>query len=432
MTHQIYSRLLNPTSVSLANAIVDLEAGPYTADYMAWNFNSGMAAIDALLSNVLNRGDVLIVSRNVYGGVHQLLVDYFAREEKLDIKLEWFDGYSAEAFKTRLDEVKDKYAKRLKTNNLHVYLESPCNPHGYVLDVPEICRIAHADGDHLVMLDSTLATPVLNRPLQHENKAYRPDYVIHSYTKDISGSGSVTSGTVIGEAYRMFIPKGDEMNGLNWAKSMFWDVYYIKGAFLDSDKAYDVLIGMKTLEQRMINKAINTIIFTRFLASHPDFRVNSHALENNENYALKEKCLTMGLPSALFTVDMEGANLDRSTFTKFFDSLEPGFSLMVSIGQCNTMILCPALTSHSELSAEDMARARIYPTTMRISMGNENIKDLIASFIHAAKLHIEPVRTGFVEQFLSPDEIDKLVEEVTVETHRKLVRNQPSMREMYY
>jgi hypothetical protein len=140
----------------------------------------------------------------------------------------------------------------------------------------------------------------------------------------------------------------------------------------------------------------------------------------------------MGLPSALFTVDMEGANLDRSTFTKFFDSLEPGFSLMVSIGQCNTMILCPALTSHSELSAEDMARARIYPTTMRISMGNENIKDLIASFIHAAKLHIEPVRTGFVEQFLSPDEIDKLVEEVTVETHRKLVRNQPSMREMYY
>ena len=68
-THQIYSRLLNPTNISLANAIVDLEAGPYAQDYLAWNFNSGMAAIDALLSNVLSHGDVLIVSRNVYGGV---------------------------------------------------------------------------------------------------------------------------------------------------------------------------------------------------------------------------------------------------------------------------------------------------------------------------------------------------------------------------
>ena len=222
------------------------------------------------------------------------------------------------------------------------------------------------------------------------------------------------------------------MNGLSWDKSMFWDVYYIKGAFLDSDKAYDVLIGMKTLEQRMINKAINTMIFTRFLASHSDFRVNSHALETNENYNLKEKCLNMGLPSALFTVDMEGANLARSTFTEFFDSLEPGFSLMVSIGQCNTMILCPALTSHSELSTEDMQRARIYPTTMRISMGNENVKDLIASFIHAAKIHIEPVRPGFVDKFMSPEDIDVMVEDVTLETHRRLVRSQQSMREMYY
>jgi len=143
MTHQIYSRLLNPTSISLANAIVDLEAGPYTADYMAWNFNSGMAAIDALLANVLNNGDILLVSRNVYGGVHQLLVDHYARKDKMNIQIEWFDGYTAEEFDLRFNEVKQKYQQQLETNKLHVYIESPCNPHGYVLDIPGICAITH-------------------------------------------------------------------------------------------------------------------------------------------------------------------------------------------------------------------------------------------------------------------------------------------------
>ena len=86
-THQIYSRLLNPTSIALANSIVDLEAGPYTADYLAWNYNSGMAAIDGILSNKLRVGDVLIVSRNVYGGVHQLLVDYLRKSSALIFRL---------------------------------------------------------------------------------------------------------------------------------------------------------------------------------------------------------------------------------------------------------------------------------------------------------------------------------------------------------
>jgi len=430
MTHQIYSRLLNPTSISLANAIVDLEAGPYTADYLAWNFNSGMAAIDALLDNVLCHGDVLLVSRNIYGGVHQLMVDHYARSDKQAIQIEWFDGYSGEEFAERLAEVKAKHADRLQDHKLHVYIESPCNPHGYMLDVPAICKIAHEAGDHLVMLDSTLATPVLNKPLQREDKAERPDYVVHSYTKDIAGNGAVTAGVVIGEGHRMFIPKGMEMNGVSWEKSMFWDVYYIKGAFLDADKAYDVLTGMKTLEQRVLSKTINTIVFANFLASHPDFNVNSHAVEGNENYAIKEKCLENGWPCSLFTVDMEGADLDRDTFAAFFDSLEPGFSLMVSIGQCNSMILCPALTSHSELSPEAMAEARIFPTTMRISMGNENVKDLIAAFVNAARTHIDPVRPGFTDKFMSPEKVDALVEEVTLKLHKTRLQAMPSLAEI--
>lgn len=407
-THQIYSRLLNPTNISLANAIVDLEAGPYSADYLAWNFNSGMAAIDALLSNVLTHGDVLVVSRNVYGGVYQLLHDYFARENRMDIQLEWFDGYSKDEFTGFLADVKARHSERLSGDNqLHVYLESPCNPHGYVLDVAGICKEAHKS-DHLVMLDATLATPVLYQPLQRADKAERPDYVVHSYTKDICGSGATTAGVVIGEGFRMFQAKGDCVNGYDWSRTMFWDVYYIKGAFLDSEKAFDVLNGMKTLEQRMMNKVINTTVFSQFLASHPDFNVNCHALPQHANAGIREQQMRHGWPCALFTVDMQGADLERDTFVRFFDALEPAFSHQVSIGQNNTIILCPALTSHSELSEQEQHKANIFLTTMRIAMGTDNVKQLIAHFINSARLHIDPQRPGFSSKFMDPQSIDRL------------------------
>lgn len=426
-THQIYSRLLNPTNISLANAIVDMEAGKYAADYLAWNFNSGMAAIDALLSNVLSHGDVLVVSRNVYGGVYQLLHDYFARANRMDIKLAWFDGYSAEEFEQFLSETKSKYAKELENGaDLHVYLESPCNPHGYVLDVPQICRISHADG-HLVMLDSTLATPVLHTPLQNEDKAARPDYVVHSYTKDICGSGATTAGVVIGETFRMFQAKGDCVNGWGWSRTLFWDVYYIKGAFLDSEKAFDVLNGMKTLKQRMMAKVLNTRVFTQFLASHPKIRVNSHAVATHENAGLCEKQHANGWPCALFTVDMAPANLQRDVFTRFFDALEPAFSHQVSIGQTNTIILCPALTSHSELSSDEQKKAGIELTTMRIAMGTDCVKQLIAQFIAAAKQFVEPEVPGFCDAFMSAEHLDQLYTDVARKVNDDNIAAVPSL-----
>ncbi len=409
MTHQIYSRLLNPTSISLANAIVDLECGPEAPNYLAWNFNSGMAAIDAVLGNVLSAGDILIVSRNIYGGVHQLLVDYYARPDKMGIVIEWFDGYTGEEFATRYQEVQEKHAEAIaQGKKIHVYLESPCNPHGYVLDVPAICQIAHRH-DSLVMLDSTLATPFLAQPLRHPDKAARPDYLIHSYTKDISGNGASTAGVVIGETWRMFIPKGETVNGLPWNKTMFWDVYYIKGAFLDADKAFEVLTGMRTLEVRMMAKAINTMALTRFLDSHPKITVNSHAVPSNPNFALKNKVLRDELPCNLFTFDLEQAGFSRDAFIRFFDSLAPTFNHQVSIGQTNTIVLCPALTSHSELDPEAMRRAGIYPTTIRVAIGDESPAELIAHIINSARMFLDPEQPGFSEQFMAIDAIDEMI-----------------------
>lgn len=429
-THQIYSRLLNPTAISLANAIVDLECGPYAADYLAWNFNSGMAAIDATLSHVLNHGDILIVSRNVYGGVHQLLHDYFAKPTKMGIQLVWFDGYDAQSFEEFFNKVQQSHQETLNTGSkIHVYLESPCNPHGYVLDIAGICEVAHSRGA-LVMLDSTLATPVLANPLMHKNAEKRPDYLIHSYTKDISGSGGTTAGCVIGPNWRMFIPKGESMHGLDWSDSMFWNVYYIKGGFLDSEKALDVLTGMRTLELRMIRKCINTKILTQFLASHPDIAVCSNAIPGNENYALAQDQLKHHLPTPLFTFHMDGAGFSKKTFQRFFDSLEPSFGHQVSIGQCNTIVLCPALTSHSELSQKALAEARIFPTTIRVSMGDENPQDLIAHLLHAMQYTLDQEKPGFSDQFMSGDALDAMATEEYLRIHSAYVATQPKLADL--
>jgi len=119
---EIYSRLLNPTSVCLANHVVDLCAGKYASEYFAWNFNSGMAAIDTVLSHVLGRDDIVITSRNIYGGAYQLLNDWYAKPGNLDIAIEMFDGYSADEFSACLERTKDRscsnhYSKKILSND---------------------------------------------------------------------------------------------------------------------------------------------------------------------------------------------------------------------------------------------------------------------------------------------------------------------------
>ncbi|MCO1333575.1 aminotransferase class I/II-fold pyridoxal phosphate-dependent enzyme [Microbulbifer sp. OS29] len=426
-SHDIYSRLLNPTSISLANAIVDLECGPEASEYMAWNFNSGMAAIDALLSNQLRREDILIVSRNIYGGTHQLFQDFYARKDKLAIKLAWFDGTTGADFEKMLADTQQNHADAINAGaKIHVYIESPCNPHGIMLDVPSICKTAHRE-NILVSLDATLATPFLYQPLRRTDREERPDFVVHSYTKDIGGTGAATAGVVIGENYRMFIPKGDSAKGLNWDQCMFWDVYYIKGAFLDADKAWEVHCGMRTLEMRMLTKCINTLKLSHFFASHSKIRVNSHAVQRHPNSALRESLMRYQFPTPLFSIDMEAAQIPTEAFKSFFDALEPAFGQMVSLGQTNTMVLCPALTSHSELSPEAMEAAGIFPTTIRISIGDENMAQMAAHVISCARLHLDPISPGFSTSFMAPEETDELFTRFYLESHQKVIEAQPKI-----
>lgn len=410
MMLDIYSRLLNPTSISLANHIVDLEAGENAGDYLAWNFNSGMAAIDATLSHVLGYEDILIASQNIYGGAHQLIHDWFAKPSNLNVAVKQFAGEETESFVEILEQVKVEYADRLAAGrNIYLYIESPCNPHGYVLDVPELCRLAHEQGIR-VILDATVGTPFLHQPLQHADEQQRPDFVIHSYTKDLTGTGSCIAGCVIGKNQDMFIPKG--MDG--WDNTMFWNVYYVKGAFLNADTAFEVMQGMRTLEVRMLKKCINTQILATFLDSHPLIKVNCNGLDANQNRELAKKLLFLGMPSGLFTVDM-GKEVPESAFQRFFDALEPAFAHMISLGQTNTIVSCPGLTTHSELNKEQQKEAQIFPTTIRVAMGIENPMDLIEHLLNAAKLAIDPELPNFASQFMSMDEARAMAKRVYVE-----------------
>jgi O-acetylhomoserine/O-acetylserine sulfhydrylase-like pyridoxal-dependent enzyme len=442
LLHEIYSRLMNPTSVSLANQIVDIEAGPLSAEYFAWNFNSGMAAIDAVLAHLVGYQDVVLASRNVYGGAYQLLQDWYGKKANLDVEVFWFDGATERDFRSALADVQHKCRDRLEGGrHVYVYLESPCNPHGDVLDVPGISRAAHEHG-LLVLCDSTVGTPWLQPVLRRDDPMERPDFVIHSYTKDLVGSGTTTAGVAIGRNERMFIPKGESVTARRsdgrtetylWSDTLFWNVYYIKGAFLDADKAFEVMNGMRTLELRMLRKCINTIVLARVLARHPEIRVRCSALPGDPNSELRERLLYLGLPAPLFTFDLEGgAHAARlrapEVLERFLDSLEPAFGLQVSLGQLNTVILCPALTSHSELGRDALRAAGISPSTVRVAVGDEDPRVLLAHFVRAAELALEPACPGFVQGFPGPDEIDALHREIYVDVHRRHVEAQPAMR----
>jgi O-acetylhomoserine (thiol)-lyase len=409
---EIYSRLLNPTSVSLANFIVDIEAGPYANEYFAWNFDSGMAAIDGVLSHLLGRDDILITSRNIYGGAHQLIHDWYAKPGNLAVAVETFDGYGGDDFDACWQRAQRKHAARLAAGR-----------QAYVfLDVPDICRRAHAAGLR-VILDATVGTPFLVQPLQRENPQERPDFVMHSYTKDLSGVGSTVAGVIIGRNEDMFIPKGQSVNGRAWNETMFWNVYYVKGAFLNADAAFEVIQGMRTLTGRMLQKCITTQILARFFASHPQINVHCSALAGDPNHAIGEKLAFLGLPAPLFTINIDG--VPRDAFERFFDSLAPAFDHMISLGQSNTIVSCPALTTHSELSEAALSEAGIHPTTIRFAVGDEDPHDLMRHFLASSRLMLDPCAPGFSSRFMGPEDADALIKQSYVAGHDAYIRSKP-------
>jgi O-acetylhomoserine/O-acetylserine sulfhydrylase-like pyridoxal-dependent enzyme len=220
-------------------------------------------------------------------------------------------------------------------------------------------------------------------------------------------------------------------------ETLFWNVYYIKGSFLDSDKAYEVITGMHTLELRMLRKAVNTLTLAEFLGAHPDINVKCNAVPGNENAELRERCLYLGLPAPLFTFDFEGktgrngkALFDRATFQRFFDILDPVFGHQVSLGQPNTVVLCPAITSHSEMSGAALKAAGISLTTTRVAVGLEDPRTLIAHLVKAAEATLDGAVKGFSKKFPSAAHADAVYRRHFADVYKRFVEAQPKTAEL--
>jgi O-acetylhomoserine/O-acetylserine sulfhydrylase-like pyridoxal-dependent enzyme len=221
----------------------------------------------------------------------------------------------------------------------------------------------------------------------------------------------------------------------HWEETLFWNVYYVKGAFLDSDKCYEVLNGMHTLEVRMLSKVINTLSFVEFLSSHPDINIKCNAAPGNENSPIREKCLHLGFPAPLFTFDFEGKGgrkpkIDRATFQRFFDGLDPVFGHQVSLGQPNTVVLCPAITSHSELSEQALRDAGISATTVRVAVGTEDPRMLMAHLIKVSEGTLDGAVPGFSSGFPNAETCDAIYRKHYSQVHQRYVEAQPRMAEL--
>ena len=173
--------------------------------------------------------------------------------------------------------------------------------------------------------------------------------------------------------------------------------------------------GMKTLPVRMLRKCINTQILARFLDSHPSITVHCNSVEDNDNAEFRERYTYLGLPAPLFTIDM--GDIPTDNFKQFFDSLSPTFGHMISLGQSNTIVSCPSLTTHSELSDEALREAGMSPTTIRFAIGDEDPIDLIKHLIHTARATIDPDVPDFAAGFISESESKKLVRDLYLNAH---------------
>src|SRR5262245_24579995 len=140
--------------------------------------------------------------------------------------------------------------------------------------------------------------------------------------------------------------------------------------------------------------------------------------------------LRLGLPAPLFTFDFEQLQLDRATFVRFFDCLEPAFGHQVSLGQSNTVVLCPALTSHSEMGPDELRQAGITPTTVRIAVGDEDPRQLVAHVIRVAELILDPAHPGFSTGFMNPARGDELHRRTCLEIHTRWVDALPRTEEL--
>ena len=363
----IYGRLTNSTQDVLEKRIAALEGG-----VAALAVASGAAAISYTIQVLAQNGDHIVAQKTIYGGSYNLLANTLPL---YGITTTFVDAHN-------LAEVE----AAIRPNTKAVYLETLGNPNSDIPDIDAIAGIAHRHGLPLV-IDNTFGTPYLIRPIEHG-----ADIVVHSATKFIGGHGTSLGGVIVDSGkfdwkksgkYAPIAEANPSYHGVSFvdAAGPAAFVTYIRaillrdtGAAISPFNAFLLLQGVETLSLRLERHVENTQKVVEFLAGHPQVeKVNHPSLPDHPDYALYQKYFPTG-GGSIFTFEIKGGQAEAH---EFIDSLEI-FSLLANVADVKSLVIHPATTTHSQLSAEELADQGIKPNTIRLSIGTEHIDDIIA------------------------------------------------------
>ena len=332
----IYTRLGNPTTTVLEDKIAALEEGE-----AAVATSSGMGAISSTLWTVLKAGDHVVTDKTLYGCTFALMCHGLT---KFGIEVTFVDT-------SNLDEVKNA----MKENTRVVYLETPANPNLKIVDLEALSKLAHTNPNTLVIVDNTFATPYMQKPLK-----LGADIVVHSVTKYINGHGDVIAGLVITNK-----ELADQIR--------FVGLKDMTGAVLGPQDAYYIIRGMKTFEIRMERHCKNAKKVIEFLNKHPKIeRVYYPGLETHPGHEIAKK--QMKDFGAMISFELKGGFEAGKTLLNNLKLC----SLAVSLGDTETLIQHPASMTHSPYTKEEREAAGITDGLVRLSVGLENVEDIIA------------------------------------------------------
>ena len=345
----IYSRVGNPTTALLETRLASLEGGE-----AALVTGSGMGAIAALLWTLLKPGDEIIADKTLYGCTFAFLnhglARYGVRIHHLDLALP------------------ENLASAITTNTRVVFFESPANPNMRLVDIAAVAEIAHRQGAR-VIVDNTYCTPYLQRPLE-----LGADFVIHSATKYLGGHGDLVAGAIVGGAEDMTQVRG-------------YGIKEMTGSVLSAFDAFLILRGLKTLALRMDRHCENALTLARFLDGHPSVReVWYPGLPDFPQHALA--CRQMHGFGGMIAFELEGG-LEQGI--RFMDGLRLAVRA-VSLGDAETLVQHPASMTHATYTPEERLTHDISDTLVRVSVGLEDINDLIADFDQALAAAGRPSR----------------------------------------
>jgi len=362
----IYTRIMNPTTDVLEQRLAALGGG-----VGALATASGSAAINYAILNIAGAGDEIVTANTLYGGTHNLFGSTF---KKLGIKAIFVDP-----------EDPENYRKAISDKTKALYVETIGNPRATVADLEAIGAIAHENGLPLIV-DNTFGTPYLIRPIEHG-----ADIVVHSATKYIGGHGTTIGGVVVDSGkfdwaasgrFPDFTEPDSSYHGVVYTRDIGAAAFIIKlrvtllrdtGACISPFNAFMLLQGLETLSLRVQRHSDNALKVAKYLQGHEKVSyVNYPGLESSPYYQLAKKYLPKG-QGGIFTFGLKGG---FDSAKGFINALEL-VSLLANVADAKSLVIHPASTTHQQLSEEAMEAAGIKMDMIRLSIGIEDVDDII-------------------------------------------------------